>query len=695
MAYYLCRDYLSQNTTTNTRTYISSYIMSIFLRRIMSYSYVGDTNFPINTLGSLLIATGDTTPTIAPTFPGGNKVGIANNAGAIEISIPLSIKGVTSFDIGRILAIKSTKYPTRNSGLFLITGLQQGNTTTVAAGSNGQALPGSGNIINVASTTGFPTSGTIFIGASATTTTVVALTGTFTLTVGSTTGFPTSGTLFVSSTTGTQTVAYTGSTTTTFTGCTGGTGSTFSGGTVTTNNGIQSVTYTGITGTSFTGTAGGTGTLITGEPIYNQNKYIIDYRGNGDAAITENNDTVQWWLYDKDINCPSQGGANNKAAGLYRSDGTSTTPRIILQSPHALGWQVRICNEGTSDNIFNGCTAVITMAPGFGGNSSGDFTVGGDHLHGSQYFDISGPGIGGKTDYITGNGCGDTASTGPQYRYTIIADDGGQSVAFMARRPLNAVTPRSFNMHFGIPDNETDLSPIKNIRRLFVLGNTRDPQNNGPMSDMSLSVGGMASNTIQGTTFYNSPISCHPSLLAYLTGNVQKASPMFDTAASDSPFTSSTELISADLTTGLVYSWEFGTPQQALQIFPRVMGALPIVKIGRSNFSGTLSTSGYTLTTDNASWSVSNATNATPIQITTSTTNTLVTGQTVAIFGVGGNTAANATFTVTVINNTNFTLDGSVGNGAFTSGGTVLLGANWQHMRNGIFIPWNGPAVVP
>lgn len=60
-----------------------------------------------------------------------------------------------------------------------------------------------------------------------------------------------------------------------------------------------------------------------------------------------------------------------------------------------------------------------------------------------------------------------------------------------------------------------------------------------------------------------------------------------------------------------------------------------------------------------------------PISVTTTTTNTLVTGQIVTIQGVGGNTNANGNFIITVTNNTTFTLNGTTGNGAFTSGGSV------------------------
>ena len=70
---------------------------------------------------------------------------------------------------------------------------------------------------------------------------------------------------------------------------------------------------------------------------------------------------------------------------------------------------------------------------------------------------------------------------------------------------------------------------------------------------------------------------------------------------------------------------------------------------------------------------VTNATNDTPIQITTSAAHGWVTGNKVFIYGVKGNTAANGRWKITVVDGTNFTLDTSVGNGAYTSGGFVGL----------------------
>ncbi len=74
---------------------------------------------------------------------------------------------------------------------------------------------------------------------------------------------------------------------------------------------------------------------------------------------------------------------------------------------------------------------------------------------------------------------------------------------------------------------------------------------------------------------------------------------------------------------------------------------------------------------------ISNATNATPIAIT-SFGHGLSTGTRVNVSGVIGNTAANGLFTVTVVDGNSFTLDGSTGNGAYGGGGqwTLVVGVN-------------------
>lgn len=73
---------------------------------------------------------------------------------------------------------------------------------------------------------------------------------------------------------------------------------------------------------------------------------------------------------------------------------------------------------------------------------------------------------------------------------------------------------------------------------------------------------------------------------------------------------------------------------------------------------------------------VTGATNAVPIAITTSAAHGLLTGAKVKISEVTGNTVANDTWTVTVVTSTSFTLDGSAGSGDYRGGGKWLAGTD-------------------
>jgi hypothetical protein len=79
----------------------------------------------------------------------------------------------------------------------------------------------------------------------------------------------------------------------------------------------------------------------------------------------------------------------------------------------------------------------------------------------------------------------------------------------------------------------------------------------------------------------------------------------------------------------------------------------------------------YGAPVNGTSVSITGATNASPIVITTATNHNFVSGQIVVIVGVQGNTAANNTWVVTVTSSTQFSLNGSTGNAAYTSGGTA------------------------
>jgi lysophospholipase L1-like esterase len=92
---------------------------------------------------------------------------------------------------------------------------------------------------------------------------------------------------------------------------------------------------------------------------------------------------------------------------------------------------------------------------------------------------------------------------------------------------------------------------------------------------------------------------------------------------------------------------------------------------------------------------ITNATNASPIVITTSTVHNLTTGQEVTIAGVLGNTNANGTYVATVADSTSFQLTGRAGNSAYTSGGTVTLpySVNSQYAKTDWTFRFNPKAV--
>ncbi len=65
-----------------------------------------------------------------------------------------------------------------------------------------------------------------------------------------------------------------------------------------------------------------------------------------------------------------------------------------------------------------------------------------------------------------------------------------------------------------------------------------------------------------------------------------------------------------------------------------------------------------------------------PVVITTNSTAGLASGEAVYVYGVGGNTAANGFWIISVLNGTQFALLDSNGNGTYTGGGTWLLEPN-------------------
>jgi len=757
MARHLLRDYVTQNSSSANSTFIGSYLATIFMRRVLGYSYVGDTGYPINAVGTMLISTADSTPTaVTPTFGVGARAGINLGLGKeFNVSIPVGTRTVGPTDNGRIIVLKSTTNPTYNSGCFIIDGYDTGTNsyvvdfrsgttfvgaTSVSSSSNGVTLPQT--IINVpaASTSGFPASGTILVVSTLGTQTVtytslntsqflgcsggtgvintgnavnsqVALPQTTLLAV-STTGFPNSGTLFTYSTTGRQTITYTGVTATSFTGCSGGTGNILGGvassigtgaaplittinttiaagsngvnlasnpGTInvastttatttiaagsnniplpiatvnvasttgfstsgsiyiTTNQGIQLVTYTGTTATTFTGCTGGYGYMVTGNSVYAGYApsgiiYIttgtgvqqVSYTGTTATTFTgcsggtgtmstgglayyspnvpkiEPSDSMNWYLYEKDTITSAlvQGASNGNTSLQYRGNGTSATPRIILQSPSALGWQVRICHETVNDS---GCgtspisaeCALITFAPGFGGNASGDFVVSGPHLHTPLFFNSNSNNFQGGAVGFGDNVNIPSGTTFMQYRITMVGDTDGYGISIFGRRPGNASSPRSYFLTFGMSQSEPTPLPPNNEARLFALGSGNSQSSGNSLNDLSWYPANIAAAAAQGVTMKSAvgafavPVTAAVSMLGYAFGNTAQNSPIFDGSAGDTPWFGGVELFEVDIIGGILNTWNnsgagnFGFPT----LDGRFLGSIPHIREGRANYA--------------------------------------------------------------------------------------------------------------
>jgi hypothetical protein len=368
----------------------------------------------------------------------------------------------------------------------------------------------------------------------------------------------------------------------------------------------------------------------------------------------------------------TSGGLISRANQYIGGSDSSVCSRILLQSPHPSGWQVRICNEMFNNPITSNYTSVSL---GYGGSVNGDFPVGGVTTLPMQFLDFT---VANDQYRYTIPG-----SANPNFapRLTMVGDDTGQSV-FILARPQGGGT--NGLLTFGIPDNEP--APLQpNSNRIFVYGGC-----NGS----TLDYGGLQMKVTQATNAGFSFRDFSPEMCAIAgfvnADGVSGTSPVYSANAGDCPFTGTTEVVPWEVWAGVLTDSALNLPyptagSTVYSLNQRFMGTAPYIRQGRTNF-GT-----FALSTDNTtSSSVSAATNTSPIQITTSATNSLVTGQTVIIFGVGGNTAANGTFVITVIDNTHFTLNGSTGNGTYTSGGTINGTPQWLHLQNGIYLQWNG-----
>jgi hypothetical protein len=324
------------------------------------------------------------------------------------------------------------------------------------------------------------------------------------------------------------------------------------------------------------------------------NSYLIDRR-TSDAAISESG--LSWWLFENDATVTGAFNfTGNGSSTSYPANGSAGCSRIILQSPHSTGWQVRFCVENVF--VYSAPATSFSVAPGFNGNAFGDFPVGSPSLHGNLFFNNNPNDI----NYVgLAVGGGLFGGSSRQDRITIVGDDTGQAIFSYDR--LSSGGGHDYYIAFGIPDNEPSPAPPQNINRLFVLGSAAGYNNGAYQAASFLQGNSSIGNNTQGMFgmafgINGAPISCSPSLWTYVTvPGGQGQSPIYDSAANDIHLFDNSQytlLLPVDLVVGIFKTHNYNGSADVMKQEPRTIGTIPFVRAGRNNFGN------YSNTTDSS-----------------------------------------------------------------------------------------------
>ncbi len=322
------------------------------------------------------------------------------------------------------------------------------------------------------------------------------------------------------------------------------------------------------------------------------NSLIMVARSWLDFPIVETG--VSWKIFENEgiVTTGFSIGANaNPNAGAltkYRGDGTATCSRIILQSPHSTGWQVRICAETDADCNTGLIRAASSIAPGFGGNAAGDFANGGQYLHQAQFWNLGDDNT--HNSRIPGSVPGLCSfASGTPSRYYMWCDDVTGTCMIVVRQHGDPNT-ESFVV-FGLPEDEEQPLPVNPIHRLFVWGSTYHNAGSNNSAIHLKTDALVNSNTpvlsSMGVAFGLGfqPVTCAPGSWAYSTGQAVNAGLLNNATAADDVALGASTLCGLDLYAG---TWDNtyingGAAFQSLE--PRRLGRMPFARRGRENYN--------------------------------------------------------------------------------------------------------------
>jgi len=310
------------------------------------------------------------------------------------------------------------------------------------------------------------------------------------------------------------------------------------------------------------------------------NQLILGLRGEPPVAETG----LTWRLHPAETSFTFNQGTNGNTNQYRGRTSASNTARIILQAPHATGWQVRLTYESTTD--VSTPLPRSTIAPGMVGDTLGDFPVGGNHLHPMLFFNTSV-----QNNPYVGYTAGWTLDVTAMLRFYIWGEDSTGTVVGCTRQVDSSNT--NSMVAYGFPEDEEYPTDAVTVRRLFVYGQNSNGLNSNILNFQSgprQSIG----NCMTAFGYSGQPIAGGTSVYCYLTGQqFDTDGPRYNGNGSDDPFLAVTQLLTVDLIAGTWDYMDFNGQAQSLFLEPRRLGRFPIARMGRSNYgSWTTSTDG-------------------------------------------------------------------------------------------------------
>lgn len=326
------------------------------------------------------------------------------------------------------------------------------------------------------------------------------------------------------------------------------------------------------------------------------NGAVVDYRS---AQSPPPEQYLNWRVFENEITASeswktTSNGTNNYGSWSPTVSSSSGASRTIWTSPDPSAWQVRMCLDSAHD-VSGAVPSGFSIAPGFGGNSAGDFLPlivppnpgpgAGQvlHLHGALFYNTTSSLYRGMTVGLTP----DLGANG-QWRISMMVDDVSGTCAIVNKNVSLPTMSGSGWCVFGLTDDETVpptqstySDPVQAMRRLFVAGSSNSGSNLTWTSQFH------ADNNMQvvGWSEFGYPIPGVLSSYADIS-NPGNTHVRYLSSSADTPWMGETELLDVEVLLGTVDVTVSATSSASLWLLqPRRVGKVPMFMQGRANYA--------------------------------------------------------------------------------------------------------------